>query len=90
MAKIVDWNMDDVIDVHQRRKSKRIRRIAKELKGKKRVNYNRFLVEMQYNGVRKNVAEGYIEVLMELGVIRHDKDDIVWNGENQGKSDNQR
>lgn len=79
MTRIVDWNIDDVIDGHQAQKTKRIRAVAKALERKGRVNYKQFLAEMQYNGLRKSVAEEYLEMLWDLGKIRIDKDDIVWN-----------
>ena len=82
MVRIVDWNIDDVIDSHQSHKNKRIKAIARILKRKGRVNYKRFLAEMQFNGMRKSVAEEYLEALEDLGTIEHEKDDIVWNTEN--------
>ena len=48
MGRIVDWNIDDVIDAHQTHKSRRIKAIARVLKRKGRVNYKRFLAEMQF------------------------------------------
>jgi len=79
---IVDWNIDDVIDAHQTHKSRRIKAIARVLKRKGRVNYKQFLAEMQFNGMRKSVAKEYLEALKDLGIVEHEKDDIVWNAEN--------
>lgn len=78
ILRIVDWNIDDVIDSHQLHKSKRIKAIASVLKRKRRVNYERFLAEMQFNGLRKQVAVEYVNVLKELGKVRIDGEDIVW------------
>lgn len=82
----VDWNIDDVIDGHQAQKTRRVRAVAKVLERKGRVNYKQFLAQMQYNGLRKSVAEEYLEMLWDLGKIRIDKDDIVWNDQQTGES----
>jgi hypothetical protein len=88
MVKVVDWNINDVIDTHQGHKNRRIKAIAKVLECKGRVDYKRFLAEMQYNGIRKSVAEGYLDVLTELKIVRIEKEDIVWNiKETEGSSD---
>ncbi len=79
MTRIVDWNIDDVIDGHQGQKAKRVRAIARTLERKGRVNYKQFLAEMQFNGLRKNVAEEYLDILEDLRMIRLDKGDIVWD-----------
>ena len=62
----VDWNIDDVVDSHQSRKSRRIRAIVRVLERKVRVNYKRFLAEMQFNGIRKSVAKEYLDALKDL------------------------
>ena len=79
MSVVVDWNINDTIDSHQSRKNRRIKAIAEVLKSKGRVNYRQFLAQMQFNGIRKSVAKGYLDVLKELGMIKHDKENIVWN-----------
>lgn len=84
MTRIIDWSIDDVIDGHQAQKTKRVRAIARTLERKGRVNYKLFLAEMQYNGLRKSVAEEYIQLLKDLAMIRIDKDDIVWTGTTDG------
>jgi hypothetical protein len=87
MTRIIDWNIDDVIDGHQAQKTKRVRAVAKVLERKGRVNYKQFLAEMQYNGLRKSVAEEYLDTLKDLRMVRIDKDDIVWNGTQNDKND---
>ena len=79
MSRIVDWNINDVIDGHQAQKTKRVRAVARVLERKGKVNYKQFLAEMQFNGLRKSVAEEYLDTLKDLRMIRIDKDDIVWN-----------
>jgi hypothetical protein len=51
-----------------------------DFKKRQKVNYKQFLAEMQYNGLRKSVAEEYLEVLKDLGWIKVDSNDIIWNG----------
>jgi len=77
MDRIVDWTIPH-IDTHQTGKHKRINDIVRVLERKRRVDYKRFLAEIQFIGVRKKVAEEYLEALIDLGVIKRDKDDIVW------------
>ena len=74
-----DWIDPQLMDSHQQRKHRRIMAIASLVERRGRVNYKRFLAEMQYHGLRKKVAEEYLEVLKDLGMIEHDKKDIVWN-----------
>lgn len=81
MNRFVDWSLDG-IDTQQTGKKRRIVNVVRVLEHKGRVNYKRFLAEMQFNGMRKKVAEEYLEALADLEIIRRDKDDIVWNGEN--------
>ncbi len=76
----VDWNIDDVVDNHQSRKSRRIRAIARVLERKVRVNYKRFLAEMQFNGMRKKVAMEYLDALKDLNWIEIG-DYITWIAE---------
>ena len=38
---------------------------------------------MQYNGLRKKVAEGYLDVLRELRMTKHDKEDVAWDGRDE-------
>jgi predicted transcriptional regulator len=77
MSVIVDWNINDTIDSHQSRKSRRIRAIARVLRSKGRVDFKRFLAEMQYNGIRKKVTEEYLDVLKDLGLIAYDNNEII-------------
>jgi len=72
-----------LMDSHQQRKHRRIMAIADVVKRRGRVKHKRFLAEMQYHGLRKKVAEEYLEVLKDLVMVKFDKGDIVWNGENE-------
>jgi len=81
------------MDSHQQRKHRRIMAIARVIERRGRVNYKHFLAEMQYHGLRRRVAEEYIEVLKDLDKVKFDKGDIVWNGKNESnerKSNNQK
>lgn len=51
------------------------------LRNKVRVNYTRFLAEMQFNGMRKKVAQEYLEVLKDLELIKCENEEVVWVGE---------
>lgn len=82
-SKIGGWIDPQFMDSHQQRKHKRIMAISGVIKRRDRVNYKQFLAEMQYHGLRKSVAEEYIEVLKDLGIVKFDKGDIVWNGKDQ-------
>jgi len=73
------WIDPNLLDTHQQRKHKRIVAIASVIKQRGRVDCKQFLAEMQYYGVRKRVAEGYLDALKDLGKIRYDKGFIVWN-----------
>jgi hypothetical protein len=77
------WIDPQLMDSHQQRKHKRIMAISGVIKKRSRVNCKQFLAEMQYHGLRKTVAEEYIEVLKDLKMVKQDKEDIVWNGENE-------
>jgi hypothetical protein len=70
--------MNDVIDSHQTHKNRRIRAIARVLEKKGRVNYKRFLAEMQFNGMRKSVAKEYLYALNDLNMIEITADEIIW------------
>jgi hypothetical protein len=67
-----------VLDTHQQRKHRRIIAIERMIKERGMVNYNEFLAELQYYGIRKKVAEEYIDVLKDLRKIRFEKDFIYW------------
>ena len=71
MDKLTDgWIDPQFMDSHQQRKHRRIMAIARLIERRGRVNHKRFLAEMQYHGLRKKVAEEYLEVLKDLGLIR--------------------
>jgi len=87
------WISPQLMDSHQQRKHKRIKAIAEIIESRRKVNYKQFLAEMQYHGLRQSVAEEYVELLKDLGLIKLEKEDILWNGENEDKKpdfDNQK
>jgi len=86
MKRTSDWIDISLMDSHQQRKHKRIMAIAEVVRRRGRVNYKEFLAEMQYHGLRKSVAEEYLEVLKDLGMMKQDKGDIVWNGNAEGNN----
>jgi hypothetical protein len=75
-----DWISPQVMDSHQQRKHRRIRAIANVIERRGHVNYKKFLAEMQYHGLRKCVAEEYLEVLKDLGWIKCENEEIIWKG----------
>lgn len=77
-----DWIDPNLMDSHQQRKRERIRAIGDLIEKRRRVDYKRFLAEMQYHGIRKKVAREYLDVLRDLGMIRFSDGYVVWNGEN--------
>lgn len=85
VSKTNDWIDPQQMDSHQQRKHKRIMAIAEVIRSRGRDDYKHFLAEMQYHGLRKKVAEEYLEVLKDLGMIKFDKGDIVWNGTEEDK-----
>ena len=68
-----------LLDSHQQRKFKRVEAFADVIRKRGKVEYKVFLAEMQYYGLRKKVAEEYIDVLKDLGKIRFDNGHIIWN-----------
>jgi len=68
-----------LMDSHQQRKYRRVEAIANLIRNRHVVNCRKFLAEMQYFGLRRKVAEEYIDVLEDLGKIRYDKGSIIWN-----------
>jgi hypothetical protein len=68
------------MDSHQQRKHRRIKAIAAVIEKRRRVNYKVFLAELEYQGIRKSVAEDYISALEDLGWIHCKNGDIVWDG----------
>lgn len=90
MDKLTDvWIDHQLMDSHQQRKHRQVMAIAKLIERRGRINYKRFLAEMQYHGLRKSVAESYLELLKDLGKVRFAKCDIVWNGTGQDKNTSQ-
>ena len=79
------WIDPQLMDSHQQRKHKRIMAIAEVIERRGTVNHKRFLAEMQYHGLRRKVAEEYLEVLKDLGMIKFEEGDIVWNGTAEDK-----
>jgi len=76
------WIDPNLMDCHQQRKQKRIMAIANLLKKKGNVDSKQFLAEMQFNGLRKIVAEEYLEVMKDLELIKFENEEIVWIGDN--------
>jgi len=68
-----------LMDSHQQRKYRRVEAIANLVRNRHVVNCWEFLAEMQYFGLRRKVAEEYIDILEDLGKIRYDKGSIIWN-----------
>jgi hypothetical protein len=85
LSKTNGWIDPQLMDSHQQRKHKRVMAIAKVIERRGRVDYKRFLAEMQYHGLRKSVAEEYLEALKDLDKVKFDKGDIVWNGKENRK-----
>ena len=77
------WIDPQYMDSHQQRKHRRIMAIGEVIERRGRVNHKRFLAMMQYHGLRRKVAEEYLEVLKDLGMVKFDKGDIVWNSKNE-------
>lgn len=77
-----DWIDPQLMDSHQQRKHNRVIAIAKLIERRVRVNGKMFLAEMQYHGLRKKVAEEYLEALKDFGLIKFEEGYIVWNSEN--------
>ena len=69
------------MDSHQKRKQKRIMAISNLIKKRVKVNYKQFLAEMQFNGLRKIVAEEYLEVMKDLDLIKFENENIIWIGD---------
>lgn len=69
------------LDSHQQRKQRRIKAVAKVLESRVKVKYKEFVAELQYNGLRKQVAEEYLEALRDLGKIVITEEHIVWNNQ---------
>jgi len=84
MVKLNDvWIDPTLLDSHQQRKYRRVEAIANVIRKKHKVDYKLFLAEMQYYGLRKKVAEEYIDILKDLGKITYDNGYIVWNEESR-------
>lgn len=73
----------NVLDSHQQRKYRRIRAIERILEERGSEDYNRFLAELQYYGIRKKVAEEYIEILEDLGKITIEKGCIIYKAKSK-------
>jgi len=75
------WIDPNLMDSHQQRKQKRVMAISNLIKKKGKVDYIQFLAEMQFNGLRKSVAEEYLEVMKDLELIKYENEDIIWIGD---------
>ena len=78
------WIDPNLMDSHQQRKYRRVEAIANLIRNRHVVNYREFLAEMQYHGLRKKVAEEYLDILKDLGKIRYDKGYVIWNEDSEG------
>jgi hypothetical protein len=78
-----NWISPQLMDSHQKLKHKRLIAIAQLIRSRRVVNYKQFLGEMQFNGLRKTVAEEYLEALKDFGLIRFENDRIVWNDQDR-------
>jgi len=78
-----NWISPQLMDTHQKLKHKRIMAIAELIESRRIVNYKQFLGEMQIHGLRKNVAEEYLEALRDCGLIRFKNDLILWNNQDR-------
>lgn len=79
--KHLPWIDESTLDSHQQRKKRRIQEIARVLEVRGRVDYKKFVGEMQCGGLRKVVALEYLEALKDMGKITIDEKEIVWNTE---------
>jgi len=66
------------LDTHQQRKQMRIRQVAIELTSRKRTPTKPFIAFLEYNGLRKTVAEEYINALIALGWAKYEGEYLVW------------
>ena len=69
----------NVLDDHQKRKHRRVMEFARAIRSKEKVDFRRFLAEMQWYGLRKKVAEEYLDILKDLGKIKIESGFIYWN-----------
>ncbi len=76
-----NWISPQLMDSHQKLKHKRLIAIAELIRSRHVVNYKQFLGEMQFHGLRKTVAEEYLEALKDFELIRFEDDLIVWNNQ---------
>ena len=81
VEKLYEWIDPNLMDSHQQRKHMRITAIAKVIERKGRVDYKRFVAKMEYHGLRRKVAIGYLDAMRDLGLIKFDGDCVVWNRE---------
>jgi len=61
--------------------------IAKVIERRGRVNYKWFVAKMEYHGLRRMVAIGYLDAMRDLGLIRFDGDYVVWSREPNAEKD---
>lgn len=87
LGKLTDWIDPNLMDSHQQRKHRRIMAISKVIERNGRVNYKWFLAKMEYHGLRRMVAIGYLDALRDLGLIRFDGDHVIWNGKEIRKTE---
>lgn len=81
MNRNYDWISPQLLDIHQKLKYRRIVALAELIERRHTVGYKRFLAEMQFHGIRRNVAEEYLEIMRDMDLIRLHGDRIVWNNQ---------
>jgi len=70
------------LDNHQVKKKKRIRAVAEILRYRRKVRADKFVAELEFNGIRKSVAQEYINTLLVLELIKTDGAFLIWNESN--------
>jgi len=68
------------LDTHQQRKQVRIRQVAIELARRKKITTNSLIAILDFNGLRKTLAEEYINTLIALGWAKHEGKYLIWCG----------
>ena len=70
----------ELLDNNQRKKRARIRAVAKDIKTKGRVDTRKYIAQLGLNGVRKTVAEEYIQALIDIEYLHSEQNSLKWIG----------
>lgn len=70
------------LDTHQNKKRERILAVAQILATRKLVHTAKFIVELEFNGLRRKVAKEYIDALIDLDWLTTDGNHLLWVGPN--------